>query len=163
MLKKNIYASAVTIIAYLIQITFLHYFEIGGVIPNMMVILVVCAALSESTMVRATIYGAVCGMLLDFSAETVFGINTLLCMYTAVICNLVAQKLFRGKFVVNILFVFIMSFVYEITYYALSFSMRESTNAMYDVIHVALPAAVYNMVLAMGIIFIMKKIAKIEQ
>lgn len=163
MLKKNISVAVVTAVAYLIQITFLHYFEIGGVIPNLMLIIVVCSALSEPEMIRSAIYGAVCGVLLDFSAETIFGLNTILCLYTAVLCNLAAQKLFKGKFVVNILSVFIMSLVYETAYYILSFSMRESMNVMFDMIFVALPTAVYNAVLAMGLIFLMKKIAGIEQ
>ena len=162
MLKKNICIALITLVAYLIQSTFLHYFEIGTVIPNLIVVLVVCAALSELPLIHSTVYGAVCGMLLDFSAETIFGINALLCMYSAIICNIVAQKLFKGKFTVNIMFIFIMSFVYEAVYYFLSFSMRQSTNVMTDLLFVALPCAAYNAVLAMGIIFIMQKIAKIE-
>lgn len=162
MLKKNICIAIVTAVAYLIQITFIHYIEIYTVVPNLMIIVLVCAALSEQDVIRTALYGVMYGMLLDFSAETIFGINSLLCMYTALLCNIAGQKLFKGKFLVNILLVFVMSFIYEAAYYALSFSMRESSNALMDLLYVAIPTAAYNGVLSMGIIFGMKKIASIE-
>lgn len=163
MLKKNIYLAIITAAAYLIQITFLHYFEIGGVIPNLMVTLVICTALTESTLMRAAVYGAICGMALDFSAETIFGINLLLCMYLALLCNFLAQKLFKGRFIVNVLLVLVMSFAYEAAYYALSFITDESVNIWQNLVAVALPTAVYNAILATGMIFAVKRLMAVEQ
>lgn len=162
-MKKNIYLAIITAAAYLIQTTFLHYLEIGGVIPNLTVALVICVALTEDTLMRAAVYGAICGMLLDFSAETVFGINLLLCMYLALLCNLLAQKLFKGRFIVNVLLVLVMSFAYEAAYYTLSFITDESVNMWRNLAAVALPTAIYNAVLAMGIIFAAKKLMAVEQ
>lgn len=70
---KMLRLGIVTFLIYLIQTTFIQYFAIGGIIPNLMVVFVICFALTQSDYKKPMFYGLACGMLLDFSSETLFG------------------------------------------------------------------------------------------
>lgn len=56
-----------------------------------------------------------------------------------------------------------MSFAYEAAYYALSFITDESVNIWQNLVAVALPTAVYNAILATGMIFAVKRLMAVEQ
>lgn len=160
---KKISMAAITLIAYLIQTTLLHYFEVWGVVPNLLLIIVICVSLREPDMLKSIVYSCIAGALLDFSTDTIFGLNTLLCMTFSVLCNLAGRKIFKRKFAVNMLFVFIISIVYEFLYYMMSYATSVRADISSDMINIALPGAVYNTVVSMLIFVLIKRIIVAEK
>ena len=95
---KMLRLGIVTFIVYLIQTTFIQYFAVGGITPNLMVVLVICFALTQTDYKRPMFYGLACGILLDFSSETIFGVHALLCMFGALLCEQVSTRFLRESF-----------------------------------------------------------------
>lgn len=158
---KMLRLGIVTFIVYLIQTTFIQYFAVGGITPNLMVVLVICFALTQTDYKRPMFYGLACGILLDFSSETIFGVHALLCMFGALLCEQVSTRFFKGKFFVSLLFVCVISFLYEVAYFALSFMRYDGLSVAYALLGVALPTMVYNAVVSVVVLLIMRRGAAI--
>ncbi|HIV03025.1 MAG TPA: rod shape-determining protein MreD [Candidatus Aphodoplasma excrementigallinarum] len=158
---KMLRLGIVTFIVYLIQTTFIQYFAVGGITPNLMVVLVICFALTQTDYKRPMFYGLACGILLDFSSETIFGVHALLCMFGALLCEQVSTRFFKGKFFVSLLFVCVISFLYEVAYFALSFMRYDGLSVTYALLGVALPTMVYNAVVSVVVLLIMRRGAAI--
>lgn len=156
---KMLRLGIVTFLIYLIQTTFIQYFAIGGIIPNLMVVFVICFALTQSDYKKPMFYGLACGVLLDFSSETLFGIHALLCMFCALLCEQVSTRFFKGKFFVSLLFVCVISFLYEIAYFALSFMLYDGVPLTYALFGVALPTVAYNAVVSVVVLLLMRRSA----
>ncbi len=154
---KMLRLGIVTFIIYLIQTTFIQYFAIGGIIPNLMVVFVICFALTQTDYKKPMFYGFACGILLDFSSETIFGVHALLCMFGALLCEQISTRFFKGKFFVSLLFVCVISFLYEIAYFAMSFMRYDGLSLSYALLGIALPTVAYNVAVAVVVLLIMRR------
>lgn len=152
----------ITFIAFLAQTTFLKYFSVYGIIPNLMAVFAICYSLTETDFTKAAVYGLLCGIMLDFSAETIFGLHALLCMFSSIACVLASKKFFKGKMPVSILLVFVISFAYEILYCVMSFALHENIDKINAVFGTALPEAVYNAAVSFFVLLIMKHAVNAE-
>lgn len=156
---KMLKLGVVTFLVFLVQTTFLQHIAIHGIIPNLIVVLVICFALTQSDYKKPMFYGLACGVLLDFSAETVFGVHALLCMFCALLCEQASTRFFQGKFFVSLLFICIMSFVYEMAYFALSFMQYSGTPIAYAIVHIALPTMAYNAAVSVVVLLLMRRVS----
>lgn len=159
---KMLKLGVVTFLVYLIQTTFLQYIAINGIIPNLMVALVICFALTQPDYKKPMFYGLACGVLLDFSAETVFGVHALLCMFCALFCEQISTRFFKGKFFVSLLFICVMSFFYETAYFALSFMQYDGTPISYALFHIALPTMLYNAAVSIVVLLFMRRVSVVN-
>lgn len=148
-----------TFIIYLIQTTFIQHFAVNGIIPNLIVVFVICYALTQADYKKPMFYGLACGILLDFSSETIFGVHALLCMFCAFFCQTVSTRFFKGNFFVSLLFVFVISFIYEIAYFMMSFLHYSGATFVHAVTDVALPAVVYNTAVSVIVLLLMRRSA----
>lgn len=126
-----------------LQTTVLHAAEIFGVIPNLLLSAVVCYSLTKGDW-KALVFGGVCGMLLDFFGGRVVGMNTLLCIYTALVCILLHGGLFNNNAFVAMLFVLAISIVYEFLIYFFGLLIWGQTDVLYALLHKILPGSVYT-------------------
>lgn len=155
--------SVVVFICYIAQTTFMHSLKIHNAIPNLLVVLVICFSLMELNELVSAVFGLVCGILLDVSGGRVFGVNSLLCMSLAYVCTMVSEKLFKGKFWVSILFVFITSMVYEFLYYLLCFGIWIDAHIFHPALFSIIPTTLYNVCVAVLLFFLIKRLEPSKQ
>lgn len=160
---KLVRLTLITLAVYLAQTTFIKYFAVGGIIPNMPAVMAMCCALTESDYTKAVVYGALVGAALDFSAETIFGLHTLLCIFASAACMLASEKFFKGKIPVSVLIVFAISFIYEILYCAMSFALYQNIDKTNAALGIALPGAIYNAALSVPALFMMRHMKNTEE
>ncbi|MEG2295273.1 MAG: rod shape-determining protein MreD [Oscillospiraceae bacterium] len=96
-LKENIFKHAcyfiIVIIVFLAQTT-PRFLEVFGIKPFLLLPLVVSIAMFEGEFIGG-IYGAVAGLLLDYSATTYFGFNAMLFMVGCVLVGLLIIHLMQ--------------------------------------------------------------------
>ncbi len=126
-----------------LQTTILRAVEIFGVIPNLLFSAVVCYSLTKGDW-KALVFGIVCGMILDFFGGRAVGMNTLLCMYTALVCILLHGGLFNNNAFVAMIFVFLLSIAYEFFIYFFSLLIWGQTDILYALLFKILPGSVYT-------------------
>ena len=149
--------SVMTIIAYIIQIGVLSRLRIFGIVPDFVVAMLICFSLKEENFLTAGIFGAVFGLLLDASSGAVMGLHGILCMYLSILCSLLGTKFLKGKFSVSMIFVYLLSIIYESVYYVFGFGMWHDVSFVYCFLHVILPAALFNTIAAAIVYIPIKK------
>lgn len=152
--------SVLIIISYILELAVFSKLKLFGVVPNMVLVLVVCFSLGENDWMYAGILGALSGFLIDMSASSIVGLNALLCMYTGVLCSALSQKFFRGKFTVSILFVFVLSIIYELLVYVFGFALFNESDFLFSVLKIILPVAFLNTIFAVIMYVPVKNINK---
>ena len=147
MQKESIARYAVTVLVVflftVIQTTLLHAVEIFGIIPNLLLSTVICYSLVKGEP-KAIIFGLICGMLLDFFGGRTVGMNTLLCLYTSLICVLLHSGLFNNNTFVAMLFVFVLTIPYELIVYFFNLFIWRQQGFLFALFLRVLPQAVYN-------------------
>lgn len=126
-----------------VQTTILRGIEIMGLVPNLLVVAVICYSLLKDTR-PGLVFGIVCGLLLDFIGGRLVGVNTLLCLYIAYLCGLTSDRLFNNNVFVAVLFVVVMSLLYELVFYILNYTLWGNTDFVYALFAKIIPASVYN-------------------
>ena len=163
MQEKNVarYALMVVFIFVLtvIQTTVLHSAEVFGVIPNLLLSCVVCYSLIKGDP-KAIVFGIVCGLVLDFFGGRTVGINTLLCMYTALLCVLLHGGLFNNNALVAMLFVFVISLLYELLIYFFNIFIWGYRGIWYALVYKILFGSVYTALTALLIYPVLKLLAE---
>ncbi len=155
---KTVKISVLIFISYIIQTTLLHSLKVHSIIPNLLVVVVVCFSLIETQGLVSAVLGLVCGLLLDITGGKAFGLSALLCMLLAYFCTVMSDKFFKGKFWVSMLFVLIAGFTYELLYYFLCFGMWAKANVFTSLIDVVIPTTIYNTGIAVPLFFFIKRL-----
>ena len=152
------------LLAFITQTSLIHSFEIFSIVPNLLVVLTICFSLVETNLLASSVFGLACGFLLDAAGNgAVFGVNALLCMLLALLCTYAGEKFFKGKFWVSMLFVLVAGMLYEAVYYVLFLGMWQGGYLVYSLVHVVVPTAVYNLVFAVPLFLIVKRLRPAEQ
>ena len=126
-----------------IQTTILRGIEVFDVIPNLLMIMVVCYSLLHEDY-SALVVGAVCGLLLDWHGGRAVGMNALLCTLLAYLCVWVSGSLYSNNSIVAMVFVFFLSIAYELVVYIFYFAIWGYGSFGYALVFKILLAAVYN-------------------
>ncbi len=99
----------------LLQMTALAHFRFLGVIPNYIFVCVVAISVISPD-AESVVVSAVAGLLTDILSGAPLGLNTLLCMYTALVCTLVASFVYNKSVKVMCPVCVAISFVYEVLF-----------------------------------------------
>lgn len=140
--KVITFTASIFLIA-LIQTTILNYISVFNVKPNLLMIFVIAVALLRGN-VEGAVVGFFCGLVQDATSGSIFGLYTLLGMYTGLIIGSVNKRLYRENFFVIIFFTFISTAVYEFSVYILRTFDFNQANLLYSLRSVVLPEAIYN-------------------
>lgn len=146
------------IILLAVQSTLLGYFEIWGVKPNLILVLVVCAALLNGELEGAVI-GLIAGFSVDVFSGRVLGFNSLLLMYAGIGVGLANRHIYRENYLVVTAVTFLSTVIYESAVFLLRvFPGNEDITLLYPFSRIILPEAVYNCVVSIFIFAFMIKL-----
>ncbi len=148
------------ILLYILQSSLFAAWKIGGVVPNTVAVCLVCFSLHEDDWFVAAVLGVISGFLLDTTGGAIMGMNALLCMYLSIVCSVLSKRFFRGKFMVSVIFVFLMSIIYEALLYIFGFELWRDAGVWFSLVYVILPVSIYNTVIAMILYYPVRSISE---
>lgn len=140
-----------------LQTTVLDGIRIFNVMPNVLLISVICYSLITADL-RGLIFGFASGMLLDITGGRMIGINTLLCMYVAFSCIWMCDKLYNNNELIAASFTFVISLIYGAVMYVINFLLWGELGVLYAILRVIIPETIYNTILALFIYPILRLI-----
>ena len=137
------YAILVLFIAIL-QTTLFDYIKIFNVKPNILLVFTVSFAIMNGN-VNGAVAGFFSGMVFDLMTGSILGLNTLLSMYTGLVCGNVNKRFYRDNIVVVMIMTFISTFLYSTIFYILTRSAGPvKINILHAIRHVVIPESIYN-------------------
>lgn len=146
-MKKRIFAVFTILICFLLQSTLFSQFSIGGIRPNLLVIVV--ASLGFWNGKRTGIYaGFFSGLLVDISFGHFYGFHALLYMYIGYLSGYLKKYVFSTDIKMPILFIAAGDFLYSLTYYFLAFFLRGNFNFGFYLKNLIFPQLLYTTIMA---------------
>jgi len=134
----------------IIQSTVLDAVRIFNIIPNVMIVFVVCTAF-----LRGSIEGAVVGFFMGLVQDMLFGLMlgfyALLGMYLGLVVGLINRRLYRDNLLVIVFFTFVSSIAYEAAvFFMATFGLIISgqVNVLSPLIGIILPEAFLNCIVS---------------
>lgn len=156
-MKFRILFHAICILLFLVlQSTVLQYARIYNVIPNLLIVYVIIAALIRGN-VEGGIIGFFAGLALDMTFGKLLGFYALLGMYLGIAVGSVNRRLYRENLLVVVFFTFAASVIYETAVYFLNTVMSGDMNLIYPMTGRILPEALYNSVAAIFIYWLVMR------
>ena len=142
---RNITFGLLVIIAYLILTTFGSQISLGGVSPNLVIIVVCMYSLLRGRR-AGMIFGFCAGLLLDvfYGYGDVIGINALIYMYIGLVNGFFYDSIYIKSYHVPIISVFFSDFAYLFVFYVITFLLRNKLNIGYYLNNIMIPEVVYT-------------------
>ncbi len=131
-----------------LQTTVIHGLAIFGTVPNLVFIAVVCYSLLHADY-GSLVFAVACGLVLDITGGRAVGLNTLFCLYTAYFCIRISGSLFNRNVFVSMVFVLLLSFIYELLIYVFYFAIWGYGGFGYALFHKLIPTVLYNFVMTL--------------
>lgn len=107
------------LIGYILQTTIIPSFELWGVFPNLILVLICCFAFLGGSK-DGIITGVSLGLLSDFAYGRVIGLYTLLGLYLGLFAGRFNKRFFKDNYLVALVFMIVCTFVYESIVYIFS-------------------------------------------
>ena len=104
--------SIIMFIGYILQTTIIPSFELWGVFPNLILVLICCFAFLGGSK-DGIITGVSLGLLSDLAYGRAIGLYTLLGLYLGVFAGKFNKRFFKDNYLVALVFMIVCTFVYE--------------------------------------------------
>ena len=137
------FKSILLICVLLLQVTILAHFTPLNVLPNYILASVIAISIIEPE-VENIVMAGISGALYDVLTGAPFGINTLLYIYIAILCVIVASSVYNKRVTVFLPVCFTLCFVYELLFGVFSCLTREASFSFYLISKIILPTSVAN-------------------
>ncbi len=135
------------VICYLLQSSVFPWFEMAGVVPNILLVLVVSTAFFKGQN-AGVLTGFLSGLLMDFCIGDVIGLFAALYMFIGYF-NGYAVKIFdKDDYLLPLGMVTASELVYSILYYVFMILLRGKLNLGYYFFHVTVPRTIYTVLVA---------------
>ncbi len=139
----------ITVITLLIQGSLLSFFIKEGIIPDLLLITVVCLAFLWGEK-RAFVAGLIAGLIQDILFGPAIGLFCIAKMLAALIAGLISHEIYRDQIIGPMLTVFFVTFVHEIVIFLLTaFFWGNTMNFFVALETLFLPKAIYHFALTL--------------
>jgi rod shape-determining protein MreD len=132
------------IILFLIQSAMFHYFQLAGIMPNLLLILVAATAYMRGRMTGLGI-GFFSGLLVDLMfGSYILGLYALLYMLIGYLAGYTNRVYSSDDYTLPIIIIAISDFIYGFFYYIFEFLLRGRLNFLYYLRRLILPEIIYT-------------------
>ena len=128
----------------ILQSTVCRYLEIMNITPNLMLAFMVAAVLTSKSISEAGIYGFVTGLVYDLVWGRVFGIETLLFMYLALLLFYISEYMYKKNLFLSVWLTFLTSVIAETVVFVLCFVIFGKATFWYTFFARIIPCAAYT-------------------
>lgn len=146
-MRRGIVTVILILISFLLQTTVLHYIELGGVIPNILLIITVYTGYINGR-TPGIIAGLVCGFILDGQYGDLIGLYALIYMTIGYVNGLSNRIFYREDTMMPLVLVAISEIVYGVLVFVLEFLLRGKISLGYYLGRVMMPELVYTLVVS---------------
>jgi rod shape-determining protein MreD len=132
------------IILFLIQSAMFHYFQLAGIMPNLLLILVAATAYMRGRMAGLGV-GFFSGLLVDFMfGSYILGLYALLYMLIGYLAGYSNRVYSEDDYTLPIIIIAICDFIYGFFYYVFEFLLRGRLNFPYYLRRLIFPEIIYT-------------------
>ena len=144
-LLRNIVFAFLVLISYLIETTLGNSLSLGGVIPNLVLIIVCMFALLRGRK-AGLILGFFAGLLIDifYGYFDVIGINALLYMYIGFVNGIFNDIIYIKNYHIPVIAIGLSDLAYSLVYYFITFMLRNKLDFGYYFSNIIIPEIVYT-------------------
>lgn len=146
-------------INFILQSSVFTHFALGGIVPNLMIILTSSFGFMRGEK-DGLLIGFFCGLLCDVFYGDFLGFYALIFMYIGFLNGKFSSVFYPEDIKLPIALIITSDLSYGIIYYLLMFLMRGKFRFLYYFTHIILPEALYTIVVTL---FFYPVILKIEQ
>lgn len=146
MLKKIVTVLFI-LVCLILQCSVLSVFSLGGIIPNLLLILTSAYGLIRGEQ-SGLVIGFCCGLLLDVLSGSFLGFYALLMMYIGFMNGKLNRAYYPEDYKLPIALIVVSDLTYGLICYVLLFLLRGKFYFLYYLIHIILPEVVYTVVAA---------------
>jgi rod shape-determining protein MreD len=143
-------------ILLVLQTTLIAFFQIKGVKPDLPLVYAFCLSLTKSENIGASM-GFFVGVLEDVMYGRFLGFSALAKFLSCYILGYSSRDIFKGPVVTTIGLVFLGSLFYNLIFIIIGLLLGELTHPWLFFLPVALPSALYNMVISPFIYYLVIK------
>ncbi len=139
----------ITVLILVLQGSFLSFFLVDGIMPDLLLIMVICLAFIWGEN-RGVIVGFIAGMLQDFFFGPALGFFTLSKIIPAYLAGLASRGIYTDQVIAPMIAVFLGTILHELVSYLLvGFFWGHEFPLAYYLENKFLPQAIYNLVLTL--------------
>ncbi|HHU70601.1 MAG TPA: rod shape-determining protein MreD [Clostridiales bacterium] len=135
------------ILCFVIQSSTFHYFSLGDIMPNLLLILVVSHAYMSGRMTGLGI-GFFCGLLVDLVYGDLIGLNALLLMVIGYFIGYTNKIYANDDYTFPVIFVAVSDLVYNFFYYIFEFLLRGRLGLSYYLSRIVLSEIIYTVLVS---------------
>ena len=156
-IKYILVVLAIVIVGFLLQTTVFPHMELGGVTPNIMVIIITSYGLMRGRK-QGMIIGFCSGLLLDFFSGTTFGLYAILYLYLGFLCGLFKKIFFGDDIKLPLALIGLSDLIYGIAVFVVLFLFRGRYDFLFYLTNLILPEVTYTILVAIPIYYVILKI-----
>lgn len=145
-MKRGIIAALLILSCFLLQSTFFRALNLGGIVPNLLIILTSSFGFMRGEK-TGTVIGFFCGLLADIFFGEVLGFYALILMYIGYINGKFSRIFYPEDIKLPATLIIASDFFYGFACYVLMFLMRGKLQFGYYFMNIILPEIVYTVVI----------------
>jgi rod shape-determining protein MreD len=150
---KIIFYTICILLIVIIQSTILDSVRIFNIIPNVMIVFVICAAFLRGSIEGAAV-GFFMGLVQDMLFGTILGFYALLGMYLGLVVGVINRRLYRDNLLVIVFFTFFSTIGYEASVFFMAtfgLILGGQVNVLHPLFGIILPEAFLNCIVSVFI------------
>lgn len=142
-MKRFLVSVLLIIICFLLQTTVFQWIDLGGIVPNLMIILTASFGFMRGER-TGLLFGFFCGLIIDIFFANVLGLNAMIYMYIGYTNGKFNRVFFPEEIKLPLFLILLSDLAYGLLYYFVLFLMRGRFQLGYYFIHIILPEMVYT-------------------
>ncbi|MCI8614422.1 rod shape-determining protein MreD [Parablautia intestinalis] len=147
-MKRFIVCVFLIILCFLFQTTVFKGIALGGIVPNLMIILTASFGFMRGEK-TGLIMGFFCGLLADIFFGNVLGLNAMIYMYIGYTNGKFNRIFFPEDIKLPLALILVSDLAYGFLYYITLFLMRSRFHIEYYFLHIILPEVVYTILITL--------------
>lgn len=146
-MKKAFITGLSILVCFLLQSTVFQSLELGGIAPNLLIILTASAGFMRGEK-HGLLTGFLCGVLCDIFSDGIWGIYAMIYMYIGFLNGKFSRLFYPEDIKLPLALILTSDFSYGMICYIFMFLIRGRLDFIYYLIHIILPEIVYTAVIS---------------
>ena len=156
-MKRKVTELVIILLVYLIQGTFGRTIAIGGIVPNLLIILPVLFGFFKGKN-EGMFVGFFSGSMYDLFFSGLFGFSVLVFVYVGYYSGMFYKEYEKVEVLIPLAMVMLSDFIYEFLSYIGKFLLHNRLNADYFITKFIIPEMVYTLIIALVIYYPLMKL-----
>lgn len=146
-MKRFLVYVLLALLCFMLQTTVFQWFELAGIVPNLLVIAVVSVGYMRGHN-EAVLIGILCGLCMDLIYGDYVGFYALIYMSVGYVSGYANFFYAVDDFTLPIILIGIGDLLYSVIFYSISFLLRARLHVFYYVRRIMIPELIYTVIVA---------------